>query len=82
MFTKKYDMEFKAEYDAFMNWKQFYEANTTKAYALLWEQCLKRNKVHNILILKIPVHTKTNVGVNVFLKYQVQHQFKTTVTII
>jgi len=34
-------MEFKAEYDAFMKRKQFYEANITKAYALLWEQCSK-----------------------------------------
>jgi hypothetical protein len=40
-YTKQYDMEFKAEYDAFMKHKQFYEANTTKAYALLWEQCAK-----------------------------------------
>jgi hypothetical protein len=39
--TKHYDMEFKAEYDAFMKHKQFYEANTTQAYTLLWEQCAK-----------------------------------------
>jgi hypothetical protein len=39
--TRLYDMEFKAEYDAFMKCKQFYEANITKAYALLWEQCSK-----------------------------------------
>jgi hypothetical protein len=82
MFTKQYDMKFKAEYDAFMKQKQFYKANTTKAYALLWEQCLKRNKVPNILILKIPVQTKTNVGVNIILKYQVQRQFKTAVIIM
>jgi hypothetical protein len=40
-YTKQYDMEFNAEYDVFMKRKQFYEANTTKAYALLWEQCAK-----------------------------------------
>jgi hypothetical protein len=34
-YTKQYDMELKAEYDAFMKCKQFYEANTTKVYALL-----------------------------------------------
>jgi hypothetical protein len=34
-------MEFKEEFSAHMKWKQFYEANTTKAYALLWEQCSK-----------------------------------------
>jgi hypothetical protein len=39
--NKQYEMEFKAEYDAFMKRKQFYEANTTKAYALLWEQCAR-----------------------------------------
>jgi hypothetical protein len=40
-YTNQYDMEFKAECDAFLKCKQFYEANTTKAYALLWEQCAK-----------------------------------------
>jgi hypothetical protein len=40
-YTKQYDMEFKAEYDAFMKRKQFYETNTPKAYSLLWEQCAK-----------------------------------------
>jgi hypothetical protein len=33
------EMEFKADFDVYMKPKQFYEANTTKAYALLWEQC-------------------------------------------
>jgi hypothetical protein len=32
--TRQHNMEFKAEYDAFMKRKQFYEANITKAYAL------------------------------------------------
>jgi Reverse transcriptase (RNA-dependent DNA polymerase) len=39
--NEQYKIEFKAEYDAYMKRKQFYEANTTKAYALLWEQCSK-----------------------------------------
>jgi hypothetical protein len=34
-------MEFKEEFGAYMKRKQFYEANATKAYALLWEQCSK-----------------------------------------
>jgi hypothetical protein len=45
LYTKQYDMEFKAEYDAFMKCKQFYEANTTKVYTLLWEQCGKKHEV-------------------------------------
>ena len=40
-------MEFKAEYDGYMKRKQCLETNTTKAYALLWEQCAKgmQNKI-------------------------------------
>jgi hypothetical protein len=34
-------MEFKAEYDGYMKRKQCLETNSTKAYALLWEQCAK-----------------------------------------
>jgi hypothetical protein len=34
-YTKQYYMEFKAKFNAFKKCKQFYEANTTKAYALL-----------------------------------------------
>jgi secreted Zn-dependent insulinase-like peptidase len=39
--NKQYEIKFKAEFDAFMKRKQNYEANTTKAYAFLWEQCAK-----------------------------------------
>jgi hypothetical protein len=38
---KQNEMEFKEELSAYMKRKQFYEASTTKAYALLWEQCSK-----------------------------------------
>jgi hypothetical protein len=34
-------MKFKADYNAYTKCKQCYEANTTKAYALIWEQCAK-----------------------------------------
>jgi hypothetical protein len=35
-------MVFKSDdYDAYTKRKQCYEANTTKAYALIWEQCAK-----------------------------------------
>jgi hypothetical protein len=36
---KQYIIEFKAEYDAYMRRKQALEANMSKAYAFLWEQC-------------------------------------------
>jgi hypothetical protein len=39
--TKQYEIEFKAENDAYMKCKQCYESNTMKAYALLWETCSK-----------------------------------------
>ena len=37
--NEQYKMEFKAEYDGFVKHEQCLETNTTKAYALLWEQC-------------------------------------------
>jgi hypothetical protein len=42
-------IEFKAEFDGFMKRKQCLETNTTKAYALLWEQCAKgmQNKIES-----------------------------------
>ena len=39
--NRQFEMEFKAEYDAFMRRKQALENNKTKAYAFLWEQCTK-----------------------------------------
>ena len=39
--NKQFDIEFKAEYDAYMKRKQSYETNKAKAYAFLWEQCAK-----------------------------------------
>jgi hypothetical protein len=42
--NKQHKMEFRAEYNAFMKCKQYYESNTTKAYALIWEQCAKGMK--------------------------------------
>lgn len=39
--NEQYKIEFKAEFDGFMKRKQSLETNTTKAYALLWEQCAK-----------------------------------------
>jgi hypothetical protein len=34
-------MEFKTDYDAYRKQKPWYQANTTKSYALIWEQCAK-----------------------------------------
>ena len=44
---KQFEIEFKAEYDAFMKRKQALETNMSKAYAFLWDQCSKgmQNKV-------------------------------------
>jgi hypothetical protein len=39
--NKQYEIEFKAEFDAYMKQKQTLEANTTKVYEFLWEQCAK-----------------------------------------
>jgi hypothetical protein len=36
--NKQYEIEFKTELNGFMKRKQNLEANTTKAYAFLWEQ--------------------------------------------
>jgi hypothetical protein len=38
---RQFEIEFKAEYDAFMKRKQALEVNMTKAYAFLWDQCTK-----------------------------------------
>jgi hypothetical protein len=47
--NKQYEIEFKAEFDAYMKRKQTYESNVTKAYAFLWEQCGKamQNKIES-----------------------------------
>jgi hypothetical protein len=37
----QFEIEFKEDFSAYMKQKQLYEANTTKAYALIWEQCSK-----------------------------------------
>jgi Reverse transcriptase (RNA-dependent DNA polymerase) len=44
---RQYEIEFKAEYDAYMKRKQSLEVNMTKAYAFLWDQCAKamQNKI-------------------------------------
>jgi hypothetical protein len=44
---KQYEIEFKAEYDAYMKRKQSLEVNMTKAYAFIWDQCAKamQNKI-------------------------------------
>ena len=39
--NRQFEMEFKAEYDAYMRRKQALETNMSKAYAFLWEQCSK-----------------------------------------
>ena len=39
--NRQFEMEFKAEYDAYMRRKQSLETNMSKAYAFLWEQCSK-----------------------------------------
>jgi hypothetical protein len=39
VFNKQHKMEFKAEYDAFMKRRQYYESSIIKAYALIWEKC-------------------------------------------
>ena len=45
--NKQFEIEFKAEFDAFMKRKQSLETNMSKAYAFLWEQCAKamQNKI-------------------------------------
>jgi hypothetical protein len=47
--NKQYKIEFKAEFDGFMKRKQTLEANTTIAYAFLWELCAKamQNKIES-----------------------------------
>jgi hypothetical protein len=47
--NKQFEIEFKAEFDAFMKQKQTLEANTTKADAFLMEQCAKamQNKIES-----------------------------------
>jgi hypothetical protein len=41
LLNEQYKMEFIADYDAYMKQKQCNKANTTKAYALIREQCAK-----------------------------------------
>jgi hypothetical protein len=47
--NKQNEIEFKAEFDAFMKQKnkqkQTLETNTTKVYAFLWEQCAKAMQI-------------------------------------
>jgi hypothetical protein len=43
--TRQYDMIFKAELDAYMKRKQYYEVNFSKAYAFLWEHCAKSMQI-------------------------------------
>jgi hypothetical protein len=38
---KQFEIEFKAEFNAFIKQKQNYKTNVTKAYAFLWEKCAK-----------------------------------------
>jgi hypothetical protein len=47
--NRQYEIEFKAEFDAYMKLKQSLEMNTSKAYAFLWEQCAKamQNKIES-----------------------------------
>jgi hypothetical protein len=37
--NKQFQIEFKAEFDSYMKKKQYLETNTSKANAILWEQC-------------------------------------------
>ena len=43
----QFEIEFKADYDAYSKRVQTYENNKIKAYALLWERCAKamKNKI-------------------------------------
>ena len=45
--TRQLEIEFKADYDAYRKRVQTYDNNQTKAYALLWERCMKgmKNKI-------------------------------------
>jgi hypothetical protein len=38
---KQFEIEFKAEYDAFTKRKQALEMNFSKAYSFIWDQCAK-----------------------------------------
>ena len=44
---KQFEIEFKAEFEAFTKRKQAMETNLTKAYAFLWDQCARslQNKI-------------------------------------
>jgi hypothetical protein len=43
LFNEQYRMGFKADYNAYPKHK-CYEANTTKTYSLIWEQCARACK--------------------------------------
>ena len=45
--NRQFEIEFKADYDAYSKRVQTYENNKTKAHALLWERCAKamKNKI-------------------------------------
>jgi len=46
---RQFEIEFKAEFDAFTKRKQAMDLNITKAYAFLWDQCAKplQNKIES-----------------------------------
>lgn len=88
--NKQYEIEFKAEFDAFMKRKQSLETNKTKAYAFLWEQCSKamQNKIEarsnydkvdtdNIMIKGHPIHLLKAIKEHA-LSYQ-EHRYEMSI---
>jgi hypothetical protein len=85
--NRQFKIEFKANYDAYSKQKQLYEADTTKAYALIWEQCSKgmqgkieANKNFESEIFKNPIKLLAIIKRNC-LNYQ-EHCYKMSVILV